>query len=66
LKRGVEYNIVMFIITIFKNTDTPIQFDAESDAINPKTLVSGNVTIDHCYVYYNLIENLEILQIITQ
>ena len=42
----------------FKNTDTPIQFDAESDAINPKTLVSGNVTIDHCYVYYNLIENL--------
>ncbi len=41
----------------FKNTNTAIQFDALANA-DSKTLVSGNITIDHIYVYYNLFENI--------
>ena len=42
----------------FKNTDTPVQFDVNCGTAANKTLIGGNVSIDHCYVYYNLIENV--------
>jgi hypothetical protein len=41
----------------FKNTETPIQFDVNCAGAD-KVLISGGVSVDHCYVYYNLIEGL--------
>ena len=41
----------------FKNTDTPIQLDVNCAGAD-KTLISGGVSVDHIYVYYNLIEGL--------
>jgi hypothetical protein len=52
---GIQY--VYVYNNHFKNTDTPVQFDVHSDHVD-KTLVGGNVTVDHCYIYYNLIEGL--------
>jgi len=53
---GIQYCYV--IITILKTPILLFSLMQNLMPLIPKTLVSGNVTIDHCYVYINLIENL--------
>jgi uncharacterized repeat protein (TIGR02059 family) len=41
----------------FKNTNAGILFDGLASNVD-KTLVGGNISMDHIYVYYNIFENV--------